>query len=348
LDSTLRTVTDGLGTASPFWLSTTNVSFGGASGLNWDNANNRLGIGTNTPLGILHLKTAATTTRLVLDGDAAQSKIITYRTAGLQRFGLYTNNTAESGANAGSDFAIRAYSDAGSLLSTPIFIKRSSGNVGIGTTTANARLHVTGNGTNPVARFESSIGNLNIISVKEDDFSIAFGSGTLGTAQIGLQNLANPIAFANTGNGQAFVYKSNFNSQWPGPMHSFWGESNIYTGITQTNNSAGIAAFNGTFGITNSSASTFDYRILNINYTINNTAASNRTATGIFLNATETALNGMVHNLMDIGTGGGTYVSRFRVSSTGDVLRITTNPAGDRGFRINAGSNIPIDRKSVV
>ncbi|MFY8166842.1 MAG: hypothetical protein ACOVJ8_09635, partial [Sediminibacterium sp.] len=65
------------------------------------------------------------------------------------------------------------------------------------------------------------------------------------------------------------------------------------------------------------------------------------TATGIFLNATETALNSMAHNLMDIGTGGGTYVSRFRIASSGDVLRITTNTAGDRGFRINAGSNIP-------
>jgi hypothetical protein len=70
---------------------------------------------------------------MVMDGDAGQSKIITYRTAGLQRFGLYVNNTAESGSNAGSDFAIRAYSDAGTLLNTPVFIKRSTGNVGIGT-----------------------------------------------------------------------------------------------------------------------------------------------------------------------------------------------------------------------
>jgi hypothetical protein len=58
-----------------------------------------VGIGTNTPIGILHLKRTAATTRMVMDGDAGQSKIITYRTAGLQRFGLYTNNTAESGSN---------------------------------------------------------------------------------------------------------------------------------------------------------------------------------------------------------------------------------------------------------
>jgi hypothetical protein len=94
-----------------------------------------LGLGKTAPLGILHLYKAGATTRMVIDGDAAQSRIITYRTGGVQRFGFYVNNTAESGANAGSDFQIRAYSDAGTLLSTPLFIKRSSGNVLIGTTT---------------------------------------------------------------------------------------------------------------------------------------------------------------------------------------------------------------------
>ena len=101
----------------------------------WDNTNGRLGIKTNTPLGILHLKEVGQTTRLLIDGDAGQSKIITYRTSGLQRFGLYCNNIAESGSNAGSDFAIRAYSDLGVLLSTPLYIKRSTGNVLINTTT---------------------------------------------------------------------------------------------------------------------------------------------------------------------------------------------------------------------
>jgi hypothetical protein len=106
-----------------------------------------VGIGTNTPIGILHLKRTAATTRMVMDGDAGQSKIITYRTAGLQRFGLYVNNTAESGSNVGSDFAIRAYNDAGTLLTTPVFIKRSTGNVGINTLTGTAKLQVVGSGS---------------------------------------------------------------------------------------------------------------------------------------------------------------------------------------------------------
>lgn len=94
-----------------------------------------VGIGTNTPVGILHIKKTAANTRLAIDGDAGFNRLISYRTGAVQRFGLYVNNTAESGSNAGSDFAIRAYNDAGTLLNTSVFIKRSTGNVGFGTTT---------------------------------------------------------------------------------------------------------------------------------------------------------------------------------------------------------------------
>jgi hypothetical protein len=117
-----------------------------------------IGIGTNAPIGLLHLYKSAATTRMVMDGDAGQSKIITYRTGGLQRFGLYVNNTAESGSNAGSNFAIRAYNDAGTLLSTPLFIERSTGNVGIGTTAPISPLNV----------YNSSASNSSLVLVEQD------------------------------------------------------------------------------------------------------------------------------------------------------------------------------------
>jgi hypothetical protein len=128
-----------------------------SANLFWDNTNGRLGIKTNTPLGILHLKEVGQTTRLLIDGDAGQSKIITYRTNGLQRFGLYVNNTAESGSNAGSDFAIRAYNDAGVLLSTPLHIKRSSGNVQINSTT-DAGYKADINGTTRIQNVLTTVG----------------------------------------------------------------------------------------------------------------------------------------------------------------------------------------------
>jgi hypothetical protein len=103
-----------------------------------------VGIGTTAPVGILDLSKSAAATRLAIRGDAGQNRLISYRTGAVQRFGLYVNNTAESGANAGSDFAVRAYSDAGTLLDTPLFIKRSTGNVGIGTTAPASKLEISG------------------------------------------------------------------------------------------------------------------------------------------------------------------------------------------------------------
>jgi hypothetical protein len=161
----------------------------------WDNANDRLGLGINAPLGILHLKSAAATTRMVIDGGTSQSKIITYRTNGLQRFGLYTDNTPESGSNVGSDFRLRAYSDAGLLLTTPLFIKRSTGNIGINTTTStSAKLNIVGagitSGTSSLNVTDSSANS--ILFVRDDGF---VGIGTTGpTAALSITNNQNNSA----------------------------------------------------------------------------------------------------------------------------------------------------------
>ena len=62
------------------------------------------------------------------------------QTAGKARW-LVTlgDGTAEGGANAGSDFGIHGYTDAGAFLSTPLFISRATGAV-----TVNSFLSVTG------------------------------------------------------------------------------------------------------------------------------------------------------------------------------------------------------------
>ncbi len=192
----------------------------------------------------------------------------------------------------------------------------STSQVSFGGATAAARIAVRGDGVNPVSRFESSAG-INIASVRQSDFSIIFGVGTGDSfSQIGLQTLNNPVVMNTTGNGHMLSYRSNFNRDWPGPMHSFFGSDQLYAVATQNNNPAGIAFYNGSFGITNAAASMFDFRMLGVTYTINNTAVSNKIATGIFLNATETNLNGMIHNLTDLQVGG---VSQFKVSNGGAI-----------------------------
>jgi hypothetical protein len=169
ITSTARYISDSTGVNSAISISTIGV-----------------GIGTNTLLGILHLKSTAATTRMVMDGDAGQSKIITYRTAGLQRFGLYVNNTAESGANAGSDFAVRAYSDAGTLLSTALFIKRSTGNVGIGTDAPTKKLEVSGTARiNDEFSITNSGLNARFIQVRRASGWLCFGN-TAGSESIAM------------------------------------------------------------------------------------------------------------------------------------------------------------------
>jgi hypothetical protein len=64
----------------------------------------------------------------------------------------------------------------------------------------------------------------------------------------------------------------------------------------------------------NLSAGATNPRLFNEVYTINNSGAQTGTLTGIFLNATETALNGITHNLMDLQMNSS---SRFVVSRLG-------------------------------
>jgi hypothetical protein len=181
ITSTARYISDSTGVNSAISISTIGV-----------------GIGTNTLLGILHLKSTAATTRMVMDGDAGQSKIITYRTAGLQRFGLYVNNTAESGSNVGSDFAIRAYNDAGTLLNTPVFIKRSTGNVGIGTIIPAQKLSIDGS----IGLISPASGQTTIIDTNGyQGLSILTGpNSTQGIIINGYGSGPNSLSATNSGN----------------------------------------------------------------------------------------------------------------------------------------------------
>jgi len=77
------------------------------------------------------------------------------------------------------------------------------------------------------------------------------------------------------------------------------------------------------------SAGATNPRLFNEVYTINNSGAQTGTLTGIFLNATETALNGITHNLMDLQRGG---VSQFIIDRLGN-----TTLAQGSALIVNAG-----------
>lgn len=73
------------------------------------------------------------------NSSGANGAFLVYKQGGLSRWTLYKDSTAESGSNAGSNFAVITYNDAGSYLSTPVTITRSTGLV-----TLSGGLSVTG------------------------------------------------------------------------------------------------------------------------------------------------------------------------------------------------------------
>jgi hypothetical protein len=68
-----------------------------------------------------------TTAQIVIDGGAGTFRQLSLRTAGNFRWNILVNNTAESGANAGSDFRISRHDDAGTFIANVLAISRDTG-----------------------------------------------------------------------------------------------------------------------------------------------------------------------------------------------------------------------------
>jgi hypothetical protein len=65
----------------------------------------------------------------IINGPAATQRNLLFETAGSPRWGIFADNTAESGSNVGTNLDIVRYSDAGSQLDIPFYITRATGNV---------------------------------------------------------------------------------------------------------------------------------------------------------------------------------------------------------------------------
>jgi hypothetical protein len=90
-----------------------------------------------------------------IDGGTGLNRNFSFATAGSLRWQITANNTAEGGSNAGSDFAIRRYADAGTLIDSALVINRASGDTTLtgelilpATTTSKASLNLP-HGTAP-------------------------------------------------------------------------------------------------------------------------------------------------------------------------------------------------------
>lgn len=111
--------------------------------LNVDAVANRVGVGVSNPSTALdvsgQLKIRNTTS---FSGGMRFLELA--NASGQLRWGIGTFGTETGTANAGADFSIWNYGDSEEYIDRPFFIRRATGNVGIGTSTLGGKLHVSG------------------------------------------------------------------------------------------------------------------------------------------------------------------------------------------------------------
>ncbi len=282
LDTTLRAVTDQANTVSPLQLSTTQV------GIYYPN-------GTfNGGLSITGGADGGAGTTSFVDFIPNKSTPTYYHAIGFAYdnsnwLGFYRGSRATAALAFGND-----------LIWTPSY------NVAIGHTSASARLHVRGDGTNPIARFENGAGTT----------LVTFNQSALGAS----------VAFANAFTLTGNTGTSGFSSTISGNVTGSVGTLSVfdYTMASDLSTSSTSNYFRILKTIAPGAGSA-NFRNFILEYTINATGAQSGTATGIFLNATETALNGMTHNLMDLQVGG---VSKFKVDRLGSIIAYNIDAQG--------------------
>lgn len=88
-------------------------------------------IGSTTPAAgtFTGLTVTATQPNLNISGTVGNTRALNYQTSGTNRWVFYTDISAESGSNTGSNFHIGAYADGGTYLNNYVSITRSNGNV---------------------------------------------------------------------------------------------------------------------------------------------------------------------------------------------------------------------------
>jgi hypothetical protein len=326
LDSTLRFVEDQAGTDSVLQLSTTQVSVLANQGFSqsWYNSG----------------------------GTANARSVYVYQLN--NQWSLYSrndlNNSGEEFLNmtsAGPNVTSLSLGKSSSyLVLSANLATLASSNLVVGHTTASARLHVKGDGTNPTLLTESSAG-VRAMFVNASNQTLW---GSAGANEPYIVNYNGTSTEAGTGNALRIRQRANLN----GTLIQYWADG-IFNNTTSGTNISHHFLASGYAGAAGNGL----FRMAQFNYTINNSGAQSGTATGIFLNATETALNGMAHNLMDLQVGGsskflidnlGSVTSQKYTSanlSTGTLTTARPMQFGDKGT-VTTGNDLGLDAQIAV
>jgi hypothetical protein len=302
--TTLKAVGDGMGGYSPFQLSTTQVAIKASS----------------FDLGMLDIYESQSTT-------IEYSGVRMRRADGVIRWQLISDNSG--------DFTI--YSGANKSFSIPAAMQNVYA-IGLdGLLNNTLRALTTGSTTSPlklstgVVQIDTGIFEVNtqmrfnnVIYNTVDDI-VKFG---------GAIRIPTFASIGGTFTNSAHLHVRNAIASIAGRFEDNAGVRILEIGnggyniILGNNNDKLTSSSNSGYFDFNTNANGFDFNkqnpysgsgtvgVIRAFYTINNHAGI---VNGIFLNATEQSITGTTHNLIDLGTGGSTYVSRFKVSGAGNV-----------------------------
>lgn len=314
VSASLQSLTDGDGNALPIQVSTTNTQLG-------------YGVGIGG---------APSTDGLKVYGQSGKT--------GMSLIGIGATMYVDlngTGTNFFDSVETRYRNAAGTNIAMNVW--GNLGRVAIGGLATNytptAALQVRGDGTNPIFRAENTDGTYRYLMNLTQQI-VNVGNGGFFNVRPNEGTTNNPgIDFAvGTSGNLTFI-------RFAGERYTIGhtGANNANAGILfQINNAIATANFSRfTFGVSSTSitvtsgtsagliytdtfaaaAGSANYRPLSINYTINNSGAQTGTVTGIYLNSTQTNLNGATHNLMDLQVG---TISKFKIGNTGKATLYDT------------------------
>ncbi|HEY9697017.1 MAG TPA: hypothetical protein V6D10_07125 [Trichocoleus sp.] len=146
---------------------------------------------------------------------------IIFQTGAVDRWRVVKGNAAETGSNAGSNFGINRYDDAGTFIDQPLQIVRSTGSVNminatIGTALISGTIQTTGVGSGSVSGNARGTGAVDLQSLRSSATQVASGNYSFVVGQnntaagvssvaIGHTNNCNSIAVASIATGYQSV-----------------------------------------------------------------------------------------------------------------------------------------------
>ncbi len=301
----------GAGTATrlAYWSGTVGDSSSAltsSANLFWDAANSRLGINTATPTQAIDVTGTTKTTSLILSTATAQA------TTATQYLSL---DAADSTVKYRTPAQVLSDIGAQAIITNP----------------------VTGTGAATRVAFWASGSAISSSSALNWDNTN--GRLGIGTASPGaqLQVTGNALAGNNLARFETQGNVNLFTLSEQGFITAFAPQVNPLSGTTEINK------FTSSFAA--GSAGSGSFRAFTIAYTISNTGAQTGTATGIFLNAAETPLVGMTHNLMDLQVGG---TSRVTATRLGFFISDASSFYSTSRFRISPDSSTGADGNIII